>query len=161
MRRLLIVLVWSLAVFSLFAGCSSRYEADTASPEGPKPVAAKTPDLVDAAKDDQEETFVIRAKHYQTEGPCIQLGDDLGMPIIDAFEVVEVVEGELKIKNVLVRTLSGPGAKYPQELTEGEVYTLRLTPTKGTRQQIRENEEKGYPWLWVDEDEIEGLSTKD
>ena len=86
------------------------------------------------------------AKYYKTTGPCIQLGDALGMPIIDAFEVVDV----LKAKSINVRAMTEGGSSYPKNLVEGTIYTLRLMPSATTTEQLQENEKEDegtFPWI--------------
>jgi hypothetical protein len=156
MRQLLSLLICSTATFSLVCGCSSQQEVPRDLPvtdEKPGP----TPQQVVAPAKQQKEVFVFQAKYYQTKGPCIRVGDALVMPAIDAFEVTKKVQGEFKPKHVLVRALTGGGPRYPKELVVEKVYTLRLTPSERTRQQLRENENEGYSYVAIDGDEIEEL----
>ena len=155
MRRLL-VLMCMIAVGSLVEGCSSqsRVDGDAASADANKDT--KTATEVAAPVTPGKEVFVFRAKYYQTTGPCIQLDEEhLGMPIIDAFEVVEVLEGDMKAKYVNVQAMTEGGSRYPTELAEGEIYTLRLVPSVDTSRQLRESNQEGVTFLWIDGDEIE------
>lgn len=127
-------------------------ESDSSGPEDERETRRENVTLVTEARD----AFVFRAKYYQTTGPCIELGEGRrGTPFIDAFEVVEVLEGDIKAKHVHVRAMSEGGSRYPTELAEGKIYTLRLVPSVETSRQLRENEKKGATVLWIDGDEIE------
>ena len=153
--RWLFVLMCSIAVCSILGGCSSQQEVVRDSPSAnPKDEAASAPEVAAPVKQENE-VFLFQAKYYRTTGPCIQLGDALGMPIIDAFEVVEVLEGNLKAKSINVRAMTEGGSTYPKEMAEGKIYTLRLTPSERTTKQLRENQKEGYMFLWIDGDEIE------
>ena len=153
--RVLAMLICSIAVGPFLGGCSSHDElvSDSSSPNGNH--EAERVSEVYFLDVREKEVLVFRGKYYQTTGPCIQLGDSLGMPIIDAFEVVEVVEGALKAKHVNVRAMTEGGSSYPKEMAVGKIYTLRLTLADETSTQLRENESKGYTFLWIDGDEIE------
>lgn len=159
----LFILTCVMAVGTSLVGCAQQEEVAKESPpasfEGEP--TAQTASEVSAPGPQQNEVLVFRGKYYKTTGPCIQLGNTLAMPIIDAFEVVEVLAGNLKAKSIDVRAMSGGGSSYPQDLAEGKVYTLRLTPSAGTSKQLRKNENKeGLTFLWVDGDEIEEQKTK-
>jgi hypothetical protein len=152
MRRLLILLVCSTAAFSFLIGCSPQPGiALDSTPEGQP--AAKAPDV--SLVKQEKEVIVFRARYYHTKGPCVRIGDALAMPVVDAFEVVEVVQGALPAKTINVRFHSASGSGYPKELAEGKTYTLRFTPSEGTREQLRDNQKEGYSFIWVDGDEIE------
>lgn len=102
------------------------------------------------------QAIVFRAKYYKTTGPCIQFGDAIGMPIIDAFKVVDVLKGNLKATSINVRAMSEGGSSYPKNLAEGTIYTLRLTPSATTTNQLQENEkEEGATFFWINGNEIE------
>jgi len=104
--RSLLLLICSMVVGSILGGCSPQNELvrDASTPNSNKGTESE-PKLV-APDRNKMEAFVIRAKYYQTTGPCIELGDDLlGMPIIDAFEVVEVLNGDLKVESRPVQKL--------------------------------------------------------
>jgi hypothetical protein len=103
----------------------------------------------------EKEVFVFRAKYFQTKGPCIKIGNAIAMPVIDAFEVVEVVKGNLKAKSILVRPFTRGGSAYPQKLTEGKVYTLRLTLSERTKQKLQENDQNGTTYVGIDGDQLE------
>jgi hypothetical protein len=172
MRRPVMVLLCSAAVFAFLSGCNSQLDvASESSPakeqeqakdkEGLVPVdqeqAAQEPPtgkkVVPVEQD--KETFVFRAKYYRTKGPCIRIGNGWAMPLVDAFEVVEIVKGDLQAKYIEVRALTSGGSGYPKELAEGMVYTLRLTPTDRTMQQLQENQKQGSSFLCVNGEEIE------
>ena len=140
--RSILLLICSMVVGYILGGCSRQNEIVTNEPKLVTP--------------DEAEAVVIRAKYYQTTGPCIELGDDLlGMPIIDAFQVVEVLDGDFTAKSINVRARTELGGTYPKDMEEGKIYTLRLTPSEGTIKQLRENQTKGHTYLWMDGDEIE------
>jgi hypothetical protein len=145
-----------LAVFSFLGGCSSQQEVAGDSPSANEKGTVTAQEAATPAKQ-RTEAFVFRAKYYQTKGPCIQIGDTFAMPAVDAFEVVERVKGDLKAKCITVRALTGGGPAYPKKLAEGKVYTLRLSPSERTKQQLRGNEKEGYSYVVVDGDEIEEL----
>jgi hypothetical protein len=142
-----------LVVSSILGGCSLQNEvvSDVSKPDSNEGTESE-PKLVTP---DESEVFVIRAKYYQTTGPCIEIGDTLAMPVIDAFEVVEVLNGDLKVESINVLAMTEGGSTYPKEMEEGKVYTLRLTPSERTTKQLRENQKKGRAFLWIDGDEIE------
>jgi hypothetical protein len=140
MRRLLIVCIYLTAALSFLIGCSSREEG--ASDSIPvKKEEAKAQGPVDPGKKGNE-IFIFRAKYYQTDGPCIFSGSTVSMPIVDAFQIIEVVKGDLKAKGIIVRALSECGPGYPKELAVGKVYTLCLTPSERTKQQLLELPER-------------------
>jgi hypothetical protein len=154
MRRLLILLMGSTVVFSFLAGCWSQQEVASDSIPVREGEPAKAQMVAPHAKQGTA-NFVFRAKYYRTKGPCIQMGDKLVMPAVDGFEVVKVIKGKLNVKRVEVRPLTGGGSAYPHDLREGKVYTLKLTPSDNTRQQLRENETQGYSYIVIDGDELE------
>ena len=148
----------SIGVSSLPAGCVSQEEgatkSDSSAPEGERETKRENVTLV--TDTDERDAFVFRGKYYQTTGPCIDLGQGRrGMPFVDAFEVVEVLEGDIKAKHVVVRAMSEGGPRYPTDLVDGKVYTLRLVPSLETSRQLREKEKEGVTFLWIDGDEIE------
>jgi hypothetical protein len=152
MRRLLISLACSTAAVSFLVGCSPQPGiALDSTPEGEP--ATKAPDVSPVKP--EKEVFIFRARYYHTKGPCIQIGNDIAMPVVDAFEVIEVVQGDLHAETIKVQPLSAGGSGYPKELVEGKTYTLRLTPSERTKEQLRENQQKGYSWIWADGHEIE------
>ncbi len=117
----------------------------TRGPGGPgTPLDGSRPLIENAA-------IIIKAKHYRTMGPCIRMGNALGMPIIDAFEVVEVVKGSLpvNVKHIMVRAMTGD----LENLKGGKVYLLRLTPSADTKSQLRDRKDDN-PWLWVNCNEL-------
>jgi hypothetical protein len=99
--------------------------------------------------------IVFLARYYRTRGPCLRIGKGWAMPVVDAFEVVQVVKGKLPASFIKVRLHTGGGEAYPRHLTPGKLYTLRLTPSATTRQRLRANEKEGFSSVWVDGDEIE------
>ena len=148
------VLNFLIIFVTLLGGCSrpDKFTSDTSSSN-----------LVNESPGNEAHTargsFVFRAKYHRTTGPCIEMGDTLAMPLVDVFEVVEVLGGDLKIKNIHVRAMTEGGVAYPQDLEEGKIYSLRFRPSESTKKQMSENEEKGHPFLWVDGREIEAYKT--
>ena len=154
--RFLSVLIYTTAIGCFLAGCSSQDEVVRDPPSAGIQNESGSVSEVPAPDTQEREVLVFRGKYYKTTGPCIQLGDALGMPIIDAFDVVEVLEGNLKAKTIDVRAMTEGGSSYPKEMEEGKIYTLRLKPSVETSEQLRENENKtDDTFLWVDGDEIE------
>lgn len=148
MRRLLLPCLLVIATVSIVIG--STYPRD------------RTPgETNDAGEADQgpaapqlDTGVVFRARYYHTMGPCIRKGDSFELLAVDAFEVIEVTQGELKAKHISVRPFTA-GAGYPRELSRENVYTLRLTPTASTLQRLQENEQSGGSSIEVDAKEIE------
>src|SRR5262249_47933565 len=143
-----------LATCIVVASCSSNYDSDADATREAETTVVKTPGRADLVKPDKG-TIVIRAKYYRTKGPCIRIGDAWAMPVVDGFEVVQVVSGTLQATFINVRPLSGGGPAYPKELAEGKIYTLRITPSEQTKKQLLENEKEGWRALRIDGDEIE------
>jgi hypothetical protein len=155
MHRSLTLLTYSAAACFFVAGCSSQQEAANALPSGKsQQLQTKVAGVAELPKQERD-VFVFRAKYYQGKGPCIKIGDSLAMPAIDAFEIVEVLQGDLIAKNVDVRAMTQGGPSYPKKLAEGKTYTLRLRPSEKTKQQMQENRKEGFTFLWVDGDELE------
>jgi hypothetical protein len=154
--RWTLFLICSIGTCSLPGGCVSREEVATKShSSGAEDETEPRRENV-AIGSDKREAFVFRGKYYKTTGPCIDLGAGrLGMPFIDAFEVVEVLEGDLKAKHVVVRAMTEGGSRYPTGLAEGETRTLRLVPSAETSRLLREKGKEGITFLWIDGDEIE------
>jgi hypothetical protein len=77
---------------------------------------------------------------------------------MDAFDVVEVVQGRLKANIVDVRplTLKGPG--YPKNLIDGNILTLRLTLSEESQKQAEENERQGTKLLIINGDEVDQVN---
>jgi len=98
------------------------------------------------------DVIVVKAKHFRTTGPCIEMGKTLVMPIIDAFSLTEVVNGSLpeSVEVILVRALSG----QVKAVKEGEIYLVELAPSADTKSQIKDRAKDGYSWLWVNESEL-------
>ncbi len=151
--RLMFLVTFSAGVSFLLTGCSSHQDAAIDLPADKEIESADSPIVADQLKQEKE-GFVFRARYYRTKGPCIRVGNALEMPAIDAFTVVEVVKGDFKARSITVRALTGGGPDYPKELVEGKVYTLRLTPSERTKQQLREHEKEGYSYLVIDGDEL-------
>ena len=82
--------------------------------------AASSPDTP------EEEAIVFLGKYCQTNSPCIQFDDAIAMPIIDAFEVVEVLEGNPNVEHVSVRAMTEGGRPYPKDMAEGEMLHLAI-----------------------------------
>ena len=145
-----------MAVGSFLGGCSSRDDVTGDPPSGTVENAGEGVSAASSPDTREEEAIVFLGKYYQTNGPCIQFDDAIAMPIIDAFEVVEVLEGNPNVKHVSVRAMTEGGSSYPKDMAEGEIYTLRLTPSAETSERLREaGSEEGFANLWVDGDEIE------
>lgn len=101
----------------------------------------------------EKDAITLKAKHYRTTGPCIDLGGGaLGMPIIDGFEIVQVVSGSLpkSVKKLEVRALSGDVGK----LKEGETCVVTLNPSADIKSQFQDRAKDGYSWLWVNASEL-------
>ena len=150
-----VVLACLLTAGSFLSGCSSRSEVDRDSPSANATNEATRDREVAAPVTPEAEVFVFRAKYHQTTGPCIPIGDALGMPIIDAFQVVEVLNGDLGAKSIHVRAMTEGGSAYPKEMATGKIYTLRLTPSDATAEQLREFRNEGVTTVWINGDEIE------
>lgn len=105
-----------------------------------------------AQENEADELIVVKAKHIHTRGPCIPIGGGLAMPIIDAFQVLEIVKGSLpkSVTTIQVRALSGnlPNVK------KGEVNVLRLTRSADSKSQLEDRAKDGYTWLWVNAGEL-------
>mgnify|MGYP000917360061 CR=1 FL=1 len=102
--RWTLLLICSIGVSSLPGGCVSREEVATESRSSGTEDETESKQENVAIVSDERPTIVFRGKYCQTTGPCIDLGGGrLGMPFIDAFEVVEVLAGDLKAKHVVVR----------------------------------------------------------
>ncbi len=145
-----------MGVFSLPGGCVSREEVATKSPSSDAENGTEARRENVAIVSDERPTFVFRGKYYRTTGPCIELGAGrLGMPFIDAFEVVEVLAGDVKAKHVVVRAMTEGGSRYPTKLAEGKTYTLRLVSSAETSRQLREKRKEGVTFLWIDGDDLE------
>lgn len=145
MRWLMILVLGSLV------GCIAQQDNGTAEPAH-NDERVNAPVVTEPTVRDKE-VYVFRAKYYRTKGPCVQIGNKLAMPMIDAFSVVEVIQGNFHTKSIHVRHGTG-GPDYPESLVEDKVYVLRLTPSPRTKQQLRENETEGYSTLAVDGDEL-------
>jgi len=102
----------------------------------------------------QDAEVVVKAKYFRGKGPCIEgPKGTLAMPVLDMFQVVEVVKGRLATHHFGVR-ISPHATDYPRDLSEGEIYTLRLTLSENSRQQLQENENEGFGFIWVDGTEV-------
>jgi hypothetical protein len=153
MRRFLILIAYGTPELSFLVGCSRPREITSNVVATKEQEPAEGPSIAGPVEK-EDEVFVFRGKYSQTKGPCLQIGDALVMPAVDAFEVVEVVKGNLKAKLVIVSAFSGGGSGYPKELTEGREYILRLAPSERTTQKLRENEKEGNWSVVVDGVEI-------
>ena len=110
--RWTLLLICSIGVSSLPGSCVSQKEVATKSHSSGAKNETETKRENVTLVTDERDAFVFRGKYYQTTGPCIQLGEGrLGMPIIDAFEVVEVLEGDIKAKYVNVRAMTEGGSR--------------------------------------------------
>jgi hypothetical protein len=158
MRRSLVLAGFSAGASLILVGCSAQQDGASAQPGVEEKKPATTAVAAIQVKPEKE-AFIFRAKYYRTKGPCVRMGDALAMPVVDAFTVTEVLEGELKARDITVRAFTGGGPGYPKELREEEVYTLRLTPSERTRQQLRENEKELPSHLVVDGEELEELQS--
>jgi hypothetical protein len=103
----------------------------------------------------ETDPVLFRGEYDRTTGPCIDLGDGvLAMPFMDTFRVLEVLEGTLHARIINVRAMTEGGSGYPKDLKEGQVYTLRLTPSADTSRQLREADKDGLTFLWINGQEI-------
>jgi hypothetical protein len=146
-------LISCLAALALLAGCAGLSETSSESSPGEEATAAVRP-ANEVVKLDRG-LIVFRARYYHGRGPCVQVRNGRAMVAEDAFEVIEVVRGKLAASTIQVRYRSGHAEGYPGQLTEGKVYTLRLTPSADTKQQMREIEKEGHSFLHVEGTEIE------
>jgi hypothetical protein len=78
---------------------------------------------------------------------------------MDAFDVVDVVRGRLKMTVIDVRPFTTSGSGYPKNLTEGKILTLRLTLSDGSWMQAEENERKSITCLIINGDEVEQVNS--
>ena len=83
------------------------------------------------------------------------------MPAIDSFEVIEVIRGRLYATSIYVDPFSPKGSAYPENLTEGDILTLRLTLFDETWERAEENErEGGLKMLVVNRNELEAIEAR-
>ena len=141
MRKLLIG--WVSAV-ALMAGC--------ATPNGPTTAGA----LATREAAEAEVTDTVLVRYSRGRSPCVDVGDGRRAWFrVDDFEVLKVLDGRLDAGRILVQPNTWDAPGYPREPADGEVYTLRLTPSPSTRQQLRDNRKAGHSSVWVDGSEIE------
>jgi hypothetical protein len=143
------LLIGWFSVVSLVVGCVEKDDPDTSSNKAT--VGKGSPP---AHRGKEAGDVVFRARYYKGKGPCIRKDDGWAMPAVDDFEVVEVVRGKLNASDITVRLHTNHGPGYPADLKQGEVYTLRLSPSEGTKQQLRQNAKEATSLLEVDGDEI-------
>jgi len=95
---------------------------------------------------------LFKARHHRGTGPCIPVGNGLARPIIDVFDVVDVVEGSLPktVRSIQVRAMTGE----VKDGKEGTVQVYRLTPSADTQAQLRAREKDRGSWLWVNATEL-------
>jgi hypothetical protein len=133
------------ACFTLLAGCHLQDEA--ADPAAP----ATGPELAPAPR--ELGSIVFRARYYRSkecmEGPKgeLALGD------WDAYEVVEVLKGDLPLKGI-----KGPQA--PAGVTEGGTYLFRWTPPSNIRQEMRKARDDGFKGIWLLGEQFELVPTQ-
>ncbi len=101
------------------------------------------------------EPIVVRVKYRRARGPCLQTGNSWALLAMDAFDVVEVVQGRLKATTIDVRPLTLNGSGYPKNIIEGNDLILRLTLSEESLNQAQENERQGSKWLFVNGDEVD------
>jgi hypothetical protein len=154
--RSTLLLICSICVSSICSGCISQQDA-AATPQSPARENEAVPERHSMDRSTENgEPIVFRGVYRPSTGPCIELGEGrLGMPFIDTFEVVEVLEGDLATKNVHVRAMTEGGPRYPTELAADKIYTLRFVPSAETSEQMRELEKEDGRFLWIDGNEIE------
>jgi hypothetical protein len=145
---------FSVAVFSVVAGCTSSRDA-ACEPKGDADSASAKSRTRPITFSGDPTLVVVRATYRQTKGPCFRDGDAWVMPLVDAFDIAEVLEGKFHAKHITVRLFGEHAPHYPRELVEGNEYVLCLRLSDETKADLREKEEKGYDFLWMDRCEIE------
>jgi len=105
--------------------------------------------------------FIVKAEYMKGRVPGIN-----GHPIIRGeFNVMSVIKGDFPITTIQLR--NPPVAEDdPKLMTDeieatplgglkfGKIYIVGLEPTLSIKEQIRKNSEKGYTWLWVNEEDL-------
>lgn len=176
MRRLCVRVVSGLLLSSLAAGC----DRDFVEPPPTSPVSSfKSPTVHSPRRDARRvtdaspreaahratitrkdsEPIVVRVRYRRTRGPCVHTPDGSWiMTAMDAFDVVEVVRGHLKLTVIDVRPFPPISSGYPKNLTEGNILALRLTLSEESWKQAEENERQGTKVLIINGDEVEQVN---
>ena len=103
-----------------------------------------------------ELAIVFRATYHHAKGPCFRTEDGgYAMPMVDAFSVTHAPKGKLENYWIQLRPMSGKAPKYPNILTVGKSYLLRLNPSKQTIKHLQKNETDGDSLLWINGIELE------
>ena len=123
-----------LSFFVLLAGCNQQDETTNSAPAGAEPEVAPPPRELSS--------IVFRAKYFRTKECLPGANGTLALGLWDAYEVVEVVRGELPLKSI-----KGPQA--PEGLKGGETYLFRWTPSADAREDIGQAREKGFKGIWL------------
>jgi hypothetical protein len=91
---------------------------------------------------EEDETIVFRGEYWSAPGPCIPIPGGRAMARCEAFRVIEVIKGQLPVKDVVVYHPHFGGGRVTtrNQLKPGTVYTLRLTPSECTRNLLHKDE---------------------
>jgi hypothetical protein len=100
-----------------------------------------------------QDAILIQGRYRHGRTPCIPMNGARVWFKIDSFEIEKVVRGELRASGIDVRCDSPRGPHYPENLCDGEVYLLRLTPTAETKRQLKEMRPSAGS-IWVDAIEL-------
>jgi hypothetical protein len=121
---------------SFVPGCPARNERAS----HPSSVAIKVANAaqVSTAANAEFDDMVFQVRYYRERRPCIQIGNGMGMPLVDVFQILRKIKGERRPDRLIVRLHSGHGPSYPEDLTDGKKLTLRLTPSARTIEQLRD-----------------------
>ena len=161
-----------LIVTSLVAGCyrgSAQQEVTSVSslehPTVPTPrrdnrrVTTSSPTeaahRATAPRKDSE-AIILKVEYHRGRGPCVRFADgSLAMPVMDYFKVVGVVRGRLKATIINVRAFTPKSSGYPQNMTEDQTLTVRLTLSDESWKQAEANEQQSIRFLFINGDEVE------
>ena len=151
-------LIGLISLFISLGGCSGP-SPPVATPPAPDQSAANPIDALDTSlpTDEDIEPAVFRGKLYKATA-CIEQDGVRALYKTDGFEVVEVVQGELREKQISIHPFGLLNQAYPKDLTVGDVYVMKLTPSNSTKKQIIKNRDRNpddRATLWVGAEELQ------
>lgn len=121
-----------LAIVSVFGGCTPT--------DGPTDSASVSEQSI---AQDRSSDIVFRGRYFLSKECTPERDGAIGMGIFGVCEVVEVLEGDLKLERLI-------HVHVPADVVEGLVYTFRWKISDSDRYHLRKAQEGGYRGMWLD-----------
>ena len=132
-----------MAILSVFSGCSP-----------PDDSTNSTPDSASAVVQEESSEVVFRGRYFLSKECRQGAHGEYALGLWGVCEVVEVLEGELKLERLL-------DVHVPEDVVEGLNYTFRWKPSDSERERLRKAREGGFTGIWLDGKTLEVVRARE